>query len=471
VISSVVQAVANRDRSPHRRRSRVALVPAVVALGALAVSAPRPTRAQATIPITTTATSARAIALAGVGVTPAFDAAAAHTNPAALTGLTTPALALAHRVVAPGVAQQGGVFALPWRGGSAFALGADVYRVDGAPSSDALQPGHDAAYAMRGGLHAALSLPHQFAVGVGVARYASTLAPESVDGWCSDAGLHWRGHGFRAGAALRGWSLGGAAPGDARTWSAGVGRGFDRFDVAAQVDGDRDGTHGTAAAVTWRAASRLEVRAGARHDADAGETFGTGLAVAAGGVQLEWGCRLGRGVRMENVVGLAVAFGSPAPRAGAKAPPQRRRAETKPVPQPAVSSGDRVATPVLPATPPPAPVASPAAPAATNAAQNAPAPAAVAPVATPPPAGAAPSAENTAAPAPRCYSVRGGTHRDLEAATKEIFKLRAADLSVDVERSGEQYIVVVKRCTSHGEATELQARAKRAGVRCTVVAE
>jgi hypothetical protein len=269
---------------------------------------------------------------------------------------------------------------------------------------------------------------------------------------------------------LRGWSLGGTAPGDARAWSAGVARGFDRFDVAAQVDGDRDGTHGTAAALAWRAASRLELRAGARHNADAGETFGTGFAVAAGGVQLEYGCRFGRGLRMENVVGLAVAFGAPAPRATAKAPPQRRRAETKPV-QPAVSSGDRVATPVLPATPPAAPVAAPAPAAATNAAPTPPA-AAVAPVVAPPPPSAAPlpnpGVEDTA---PRCYSVRGGTHRNLEDATKEIFKLRAADLSVGVARSGEQYIVVVKRCASHDEATELQARAKRAGVRCTIVAE
>jgi hypothetical protein len=67
--------------------------------------------------------------------------------------------------------------------------------------------------------------------------------------------------------------------------------------------------------------------------------------------------------------------------------------------------------------------------------------------------------------------VYAGTHRSLETATPEIFRLRGGGLHPGVERRGDGYVVVLEHCASHTDATALQERAKRAGVRCSIVGE
>jgi hypothetical protein len=416
---------------------------AAVALAALAQAA----CAQGASSITTAATSARTLALAGIRATPAAVADAAQSNPAALVRLDAASLTLAHGAIAPGVAAQSFAFALPWRGRAVFAAGADVTRADGAPSASALNPGTDATYAARAGVHAALRLPHDFAIGAGVARYASTLAVDAAHGWCADAGLHWQRSGFRAGAALRGWSFADRAATDAHAWSGGVAHAWRAFEVSAQADGARDGEIGGGAGVAWRVARSLEVRAGGHHDKTSGDRFGAGLAAGVAGARVEWGCSFARGGRTENVVGLVLALGPVA-----HAPPVRAAAQPPPAHTQAVK-----------ATPPP--VRAQAAPPVRTPAASSPQrqqPSAPAPPRTP---------EDAASPVPRCWSVVTARFASLEAASTAIFKLRAADLSPGVERRGDGFVVVAARCVSQPDAARLQTRAAGAGVRCALETE
>lgn len=438
---------------------------AAVALAALSQAA----YAQDANSITTAATSARTLALAGIRATPAAVADAAQSNPAALVRLDAASLTLAHGVLAPGVAAQSFAFALPWRGRAVFAAGADVTRADGAPSASALNPGTDATYAARAGVHAALRLPHDFAIGAGVARYASTLAVDAAHGWCADAGIHWQRSGFRAGAALRGWSFADRATTDAHAWSGGVAHAWRAFEVAAQADGGRDGEIGGGAGVVWRVARPLEVRAGGHHDKSSGDRFGAGLAAGVAGARVEWGCSFARGGGTENVVGLVLALGP-----AAHTPPARAAAT------PPSSQKSPAHTQAVKATPPAPPVraqaappvAAPASPVRPQAAPAVPTPAASPPPQQQQPAPAPPrTPEDTASPAPRCWSVVTARFASLEAASTAIFKLRAADLSPGVERRGDGFVVVAARCVSQSDATRLQTRAAGAGVRCALETE
>jgi hypothetical protein len=407
-----------------QRVTQVLLATLAVATASAARGAPSPAG------ITTTATGARALAWAGVGAAPPATPEAVQSNPAALAFLAGGGMTLAHRVVAPGVAMQGGTIAIP-AGRAAFALDADIYRVDGSPVGSALGTGRDATFAARGGVHAAVRLPGEFAVGAGVARYSSSLTDLEAHGWCTDAGLAWQRAGWRAGAALRGWSFAHPAPGDEHAWSAGAARAWRGFDLAAQVDGRRNGDIGAGGALAWRVLRALELRGGAHHDAQDGDRFGAGLAIAAGATQLEWGCRFGRGRRSENSVALVVAFG----------PGSDRHATAAPQPKPQPKSQPRRDEPA------------PTAPAADESLQL-------------------PDAPEDTSPKPRpCYSVTAGTHPNLETASAVIFKLRAVDLRATVERRAASVLVVVQRCVSESEAKALHARVTRAGIRASIITE
>jgi hypothetical protein len=67
--------------------------------------------------------------------------------------------------------------------------------------------------------------------------------------------------------------------------------------------------------------------------------------------------------------------------------------------------------------------------------------------------------------------VRVGPFPNLESAASAIQQLRRVDLRPGVEGSGKEFFVVVQRNASRPEAEEIRARAARAGVRCTIVAQ
>ncbi len=66
------------------------------------------------------------------------------------------------------------------------------------------------------------------------------------------------------------------------------------------------------------------------------------------------------------------------------------------------------------------------------------------------------------------YVVRAGVYEDLDGAALEIARFYRAKIRPDLEKRGELFIVVVKRCDTRAEAREWVARAAQAGLRCII---
>jgi hypothetical protein len=70
--------------------------------------------------------------------------------------------------------------------------------------------------------------------------------------------------------------------------------------------------------------------------------------------------------------------------------------------------------------------------------------------------------------APSLFAVTAGPYASLEEAAPEIHRLRTSGLTIELERRGPQFLVVLLRGATRSAAEATREQARRAGVRAVL---
>jgi hypothetical protein len=394
--------------------------------------------------------SVRSAALGRTDIAAEPDAATVFANPATSALLPASGLAFGHRVIAPGVSLQNGVFTVH-PGGTAWgvAVRADVLLHDGVPASDALATGRANEAGWRAGVATAVELRPGLAAGLGLGRYSTlpvVAAPER--GWALDSGLTWEHGPTRIAGALRGWTVAArpAAQAASRAWSVGTARRFTALgsEIFVQADGDAGRSPYPAAGVAYVVGRAIELRAGTRREVHV-ESYSAGAGVETGPVRIDYAANWGAGLRVEHGLGIVLALGTPGSGRRLASGAVAKRSPEDAAPQVPGRVAEQPAQPRVQA--PPTPAAAPG-PGRTPMRLD------------------DPTTSNTT-----LFLVRAGPYPTLEAAARDVFRLNGADMHPEIERQGEQHLIVVHRSALRAEAEQWRARAERAGVHCRIDSE
>jgi hypothetical protein len=447
---------------------------------------------------------ARPLALGGAFTAIPGDAAAVFWNPAGLTTVRHPGATLHYRRVSATHSQDAAhlSFGAP-RHGLAWGALVSVLHRHGLVADDAFggfagEPGANEIHAQ---VQLGLRVTTGLSLGLGIGPIVSSLSDAAgrTVGWGSHAGFMWSHGRSSVGMALRGLTAGLGSDQEPQPYryrlSAGVShRLVDALLLSAQVDQDRGEDASVASGVEWDVLhAGLFLRGGiqqALSTSEASSVFSGGVGLCRGRFSVDYAWRGGRQTGPEHLVSLNFRLGEwseglrqgadaqsgahaasgpdlrePAPSAGredAEAQQTTNPAETAP------DDGARLAIPQRP-TPPQDPTSPP---------RRQTLPVGL-PEPGPPPQhadGGRPSAasgeRHGRAPIPDPtrvrYVVRAGVYADMDAAALEVARFYRAKIRPDLERRGDLYIVVIKRCDTRAEADEWMRRARDAGMPCTI---
>ncbi|MFQ5599191.1 MAG: hypothetical protein ACE5G2_01415, partial [Candidatus Krumholzibacteriia bacterium] len=403
---------------------------------------------------------------------------------------------------------------------------------DGVPGGDVLDSfeGNPGAYEFVGDLDLAARVLPALQLGVAVGRVASRLGEGGrIEGWSTNAGILWRAQRTRVGLAVRGFTSG--LHDDRRRFpyryrlSGGLAHSTpdERLLVSVQVDRDRGATAELGMGAEWWVPTGVALRLGMRTSLDGAEKstlYSGGFGVRRDRLAADYALRVSGARSPEHVVSLHFQLGGPAPVGTGSVPrtpagvPGRRAQSTsggEPVaarpgrldattarggPQPTrvAAPPQRTRVPEGDAALPRTPSGGPRTAARTSARQPAPPAASQRPAQSSPPQlapAARPAVRGRAArtvpdvPRPRPalergrpeathspqrgrFVVRSGVHTDMDSAALEVARFYRAKLRPRLERRGDLYVVVLRRCSTREEAHTWVEKAREAGLRCTV---
>jgi hypothetical protein len=436
---------------------------------------------------------ARALALAGATVSAGDGALSAFWNPAYLASLDGAEIAFAHRDLGSGFGLESASAALrPWAD-RPFTLefGGHLLSRAGVAAADALGgfSGTPGAAEYLASAHAAYALRPNLLFGAGFGRLATGLGDAGRGtGWSSDVGLLVGSGSTHFGVSGRGlaasWKDRAGSHPARPVWSAGLAQtlGAGALCVAVQVDRESGADPSWAAGAEWRPARALALRSGTRFAAGQGKSqqiWGAGLGLGRQLLRFDYGVQLSAGNTPQHAVSIHLGFGRrdlesrPDETAPRSVPPSKPRVATARTPATAKPPVDRPSATEDEAPPPPVfgtqalqlGQVDPILPEPRPLRREAPAtPAPAASKVDPPKVQVA---EKPASGLGR-FVVRAGLFEDIDSAAVEIMRLYRGELHPTLERRGSWYVVVVRRCQSRAEAGDWQARAKAAGVHCSV---
>jgi hypothetical protein len=380
---------------------------------------------------------ARPLALSGAFVAIPDDPTSVFWNPAGLATVRGTRLQLHYRRVSASHAMDSGnvVFA-PARYRMVWGVSLQVLHRTGIAADDALGsfPGEPGATEFSGQVTMGFRAHPNLSLGIAAGPIISSLDARRGDatGWGGNAGLLWRQAGTSIGLGILGVTMGLGSDATPQPYryrlSAGVAQSLgDPLLVAVQMDRDRGGDPMLASGLEWALVPGLHLRAGVRQplaQVGGGRLFSNGYGVQHGRLQVDYAVRFASELSPEHLLTLQFRLGSDA-------------APRSPQATMAVQANDDIAD---------------------NSADGLPAP--------PRPQASTPLPTSKARPVQ--YVVRGGVHSSMDPAALEVARFYRAQIRPTLEKRGELFLVVIKRCSTRAEAQEWQVRARDAGLQCSI---